>query len=104
MAAIAPISIQVSPQDSRNLTTFTFSRTWHVTRLELKLSFGQIALLNVSFLVTDDEKECGDLLFGLLVLCHLGIDLGTLLEQKWSTLDDTDCSGIDIQARRQTRG
>lgn len=95
MTAIAPIKIQVALKETGNPATFSFSRTWQVPRLVLKLSAGKMALLNVTFLVADDDTACEDLLLGLPVLRHLGIDSRTLLEQKWSSLDGTDCAGID---------
>lgn len=78
MTAIAPVHIQVSLKDSGKPATFTFSRTWLVPRLVLQLSAGHMALLNVTFLVADDDTACKDLLVGLPVLRHLGIDVRCL--------------------------
>lgn len=94
MSSIPPVKIQVALKDSDSAATFTFSRTWLVPRVVLKLSSGHMALLNVTFLVADDETACEDLLLGLPVLRHLGIDSRTLLERQWSSLDGTDCAGI----------
>lgn len=94
ITAITPINIQISLRDSGTPASFTFSRTWHVPCLVLQLSERQRAFLNVTFCVADDETTGEDLLVGLLVLCHLGIDSRTLLEQKWSSLDGTDCSNV----------
>lgn len=40
-----------------------------------------MALMNVTFLVADDETVCEDLLLGFPVLRYLGVDFPTLLEQ-----------------------
>lgn len=53
-----------------------------------------MTLLNVSFLVADNEIACEDLLVGLPVLRHLGTDFRTLLERNWSTLHVTDCASV----------
>lgn len=55
--------------------------------------------MKVTFLVADGETACEDLLVGLPVLCHLGIDSRTLIEEKWSSLEETDCSTIANHAR-----
>lgn len=73
MTAIAFIKIQVALRDSETTASFTFSRTFHVPRLVLQLSAGQIAVLNVTSLVADEETACEDLLVGLpcCVICVL---------------------------------
>ena len=50
-----------------------------------------MALKNISFLVADDSTTCEDMLIGLPVLQHLRVDTRTLLEDKISSLDGTDC-------------
>lgn len=54
-----------------------------------------MALVNVLVFVVDDETACEDLLVGLVVLHHLDIDFRTLLEQKWTKPDGTDCASIE---------
>lgn len=92
MVAIYPIKIHVSLKEKEigNRATFSFSRTCNVPRLVLKLPARKIALLNVKFLVAEDDTAFEDLLLGLPVLHHLRIDTRTLLKQKWSSLDGTD--------------
>ena len=46
------------------------------------------------FFVPDDELAADDMLIGLPVLRHLGIDRKTLLEEKRDVLDGADCSTI----------
>lgn len=41
-----------------------------------------MALLDITFLVSDDGTACEKVFLELLVLRHLGIDNQTLLEQK----------------------
>lgn len=94
MAAISPVTIQVALKESDTPASFTFSRLWTVPRLVLELSAGQMALINVEFLVADDEIACEDVLVGLPILRHLGIDSRTLLERNWSTLTETDCASV----------
>lgn len=104
MSSITPVRIQVALRDSSEAASFTFSRVWTVPRLVLKLSAGQMALLNVSFLVADDETACEDLLVGLPVLRHLGVDTRTLLERRWGELHNTDCAGVDNPSRHHPAG
>lgn len=89
--AIAPVHIQVAIKSDSEPSTFTFSRIWQVPRLILELASGRLALRNISFLVADSELAAEDLLIGLPVLKHLGIDSKTLLERNRATLDGTDC-------------
>ena len=58
------------------------------------LNAGPLALLNLTFLVPDDELADGDMLIGLPVLKHLGIDTKTMLEQNRDVLDGADCSSV----------
>lgn len=74
--------------------SFTFSRTLNVPLLVLQLSAGQMALLNVIFLVSDDETAFENLLSVLPVLRNLVIDSRTHLEQNWSSLYGNDCSSF----------
>lgn len=92
MAKITPITLQVALKSGANAETFTFSRSWTPPRLVLKLSAGPLALLNVRFLVADADLAVEDLLIGLPVLRHLGVDTKTLLEERRDLLDGTDCN------------
>ena len=60
----------------------------------MQLFTGTLALVNVTFLVADDELAAEDLLIGLPILQHLGIDSKSLLEQKRDLLDGVDCSAV----------
>lgn len=81
-------------KESDTPSSLTFSRLWTIPRLVLELSAGQTALLNVEFLVADDEIACEYLLVGLTVLRHLGVDSRTLLQRGWNTLTDTCCASV----------
>lgn len=104
LTEIEPVRIQVALKESVEPATFTFSRTWIVPLLVMKLSAGRMALLNVTFLFTNDEMACEDLLVGLPVLPHLGIDSRTLLEHNWHNLNETDCAYINTHPRHDTAG
>lgn len=82
ITAMKPVRLQVPPQGTSEPTTFTFYRKWLMTRLVLRLSSGQTALLNVTFLIADDKTACKDLLVVLPVVRHWGIDSRTLLEKQ----------------------
>lgn len=60
-----------------------------------------LGLVNVTFLVADDDLTAEDFLIGLPILQHLQIDSKTLIWQKSDLLDDIDCSGVrDIPTRK----
>lgn len=104
MKAIPAVRIPVALKDSGESGTFKFSRTGMVPGLVLKLSSGRMALRNVSFLVADDETACEELLVGLPVLRHLGIDSRRLLEQNWNNPDGTECTIIERSLERRSVG
>lgn len=104
MASIAPMKIHVTLKKTGSPATSSFSCTWHVPRLLFKLAARQMALINIIFLVADNDTACEDLLIGLPVLRHLGIGSSTLLQQKWSSLDCTDCAGIGGHPTPNTAG
>lgn len=74
--------------------TFTFSRTWTATRAILHLAVGQLGLVNVAYLVADDDLSDADVLIGQPVLRHLQVDTRTMLENNCARLDGTDCSNV----------
>lgn len=51
-------------------------------------------LLNVTFLVVEDDTACEDIIVNLPVLENQGIDSRLLLKQKWNAFDDTDCTTL----------
>jgi transposase InsO family protein len=91
---ITAVRLSVALKSGDEAEQFSFSRTWTVPRLVLHLAAGQLALLNVTFLVADDELSCEDLLIGLPVLQHLRVDTRTLLENQRAALDGADCSSV----------
>ena len=60
----------------------------------MQLAPGQLALANLSFLVTDDDMACEELFIGLPVLLHLQVDTRTFLENNRAVLDGADCSNV----------
>lgn len=94
LEAIDPVSIQVALSSTDKPESFTFSRLWKVPRLILELSTGSLALTNILFLVSDAALSSEELLIGLPVFQHLGIDSRTLLERNRAALDGTDCSTV----------
>lgn len=92
---IDPIAIPVALRGAAEPAMFTSSRVWRFPRLVLKFSAGNMVLLNISFLVAYANSASEALRIGLLVLRHLGIDSGTLLETNWSSSHGTDFSAIE---------
>ena len=91
---IKPVPLQVALCDNNEATKFTFSRTCIVPMVVMHLSAGQLALLNVIFLVADANIAFEDLLIGQPLLAILGVDSRTLLENNRAQLDGTDCASI----------
>lgn len=91
---IPPTRLQVALKKGPKAHTFSFSRTWTAPRTVLQLPSGQLALMNIKFLVADDELACEELLIGRPVLEHLKVDTNTLLDTNRSVLDGVDCSEI----------
>lgn len=73
----------------------TFSLTWKFPLLVMALSVGRMSLLNVTFIVADNETAREYFLVGLPVLRHLLIVSRMFLEQNWSTFNGTYCSAVD---------
>lgn len=70
----------------------------------MELSSERLALTNISFLVSDAALVSEDMLIGLPVLQHLGIDLRLLLECNPAVLDGTDCSAAPHPSVSKTCG
>ena len=65
--------------------------------LTLNLTTRPLALLNLKFLVTEDEIASEDIVIGQPILQNLIVDLTHLLEQKREVLNDADCSHVGIE-------
>ena len=91
---IKPVTMLVALRNRKNPDSFQFSRSYTIPRLILHLSAGQLALTKAMFLVSDDDLAEEDLLIGLPLLRHLGIDSRTMLENNRSQLHGTDCSDV----------
>lgn len=94
MTKIDKVSLQVALKEDETAQSFTFSRRWTPPRTVLRLVAGPLALVNVTFLVADADLAVEDLLIGLPVLQHLGVDTKSLLENKRDVLNGTDCSTV----------
>lgn len=86
--------LQVALRDADRTQSFTSSRTWTPPRTVPNLAAGSLALVGVTFLVLDADFAVKNLLVGLPVLQHLGIDTKTLLEQRRDVIDGANCSTI----------
>lgn len=91
---IKPVKLQVALKDGDQAQEFTCVRPWKRPRVVLQLAAGKLALLNVTFLVTDGDLSSDDLLIGLPLLRHLCVDTRTLLERNSASLDGTDCNDV----------
>lgn len=90
MIKLPPITLQVALKYSSDGARFSFSRTWTALRTVLKLTSGPLALLNLQYLVADADLDVEDLLLGLPVLRHLGVDTKTVLEERRDLLDGSN--------------
>lgn len=86
-------------KDSTKAEKLKYSRIWTAPRTVLKLAAGLLALLIVEFLIAEAELTVEDLLIGLPVLRHLGVDTKTLLKTRRDLLDGTDCADIKSENR-----
>lgn len=84
MSEITPLLIQVALRVSPEQVKLFFSSRWLVPHLVVFTSAGKMALINLTFLVADDETACEDILIGLPVLRHLSIYSSTLVEEQWN--------------------
>lgn len=96
---IQSLSLQVALKEDDDAQSFTFSRAWTPPRIVLRLSTGPLALTNVKFLVADADLAAEDILIGLPVLRHLGVDTRTMLERDRKRLDGSDCSVVSPPAK-----
>lgn len=91
---ITPVSLRVARKKDKNPDKFTFCRTWTPPRTVIHLSAGQMALVIVTYTVSNSERTAEDLLIGLPILQHLGIDSKSLLEERSDQLDGSDCFNL----------
>lgn len=96
ISAIVIVRLTVALKAGEEAQTFLFSRSCLAPRTILHLASEKLALVNITFLVADDDLPCEDLLIGLPVLQHLKIDTRTLLENNRAELGGADCTlGMD---------
>lgn len=91
---IKSVTIKVALTNTSQGGDYQFSRVWKLPRLVMELSTGRMALNNIAFLISDAKLASEDLLIGLPLLRHLGIDSRTLLERNRAQLDGADCSSV----------
>lgn len=99
MTNLHPVPMQVSLKYGSDAEKFTLSRTWTAPLTILKLSAGPLEHLNEYYIVTDANIFSDNILHGLLVLCHLGVDTKTLLEESRDLLDVSDCSYVNADRK-----
>lgn len=92
--ATLPVKLNVALKTGQDPQSFSFSRSWTPPKTVLHLAAGNLTLVSVTFLIANDDPSCEDLLIGLPVLHHLQVDTRTLLENRFSSLDSTDCSQV----------
>lgn len=91
---ISPITLQVALKRVKDAQSFKFSRRWHIPRTTLHLFSGKLAVMNVTFLVDDDEFASEGLIVDRPILEHMNIDTKTLLKSNRAALDGIDCSAL----------
>lgn len=95
LSSISTTTLSVALKSDKTPQTFTFSKAWTTPRTILHLTSGQMALIDVRFLVADYDLTCEDLLIGYPVFKHLQVDTRTLLEQKRAALEGADCTNVE---------
>lgn len=76
--------------------SFTFSRFCTPPRTVIRLSPGSLDLTNIKYLVADAEIATEELLIGLSLSIHLGVDTKELLEPQRDVLDEANCSAVQL--------
>lgn len=94
LTAIQPATIHVALKQGADAQPFRFRRPMVVSRTILQLPAWQLALDNISFVVSDDSVAAEDMLIGLRILCHLPIDSRMFLETHYAKLDDINCAPV----------
>lgn len=76
--------------------SLSFSRTCTVRRTILHLASGNLALMDISFLVANDDLACEGLLIGRIVLQQLWVDTNSLLDNNRFAINGADCSEVKL--------
>lgn len=90
MRKIEPVKLQAKLCKGATAESFQFSRVWKFPRTIFHLSSGQLYILEVSFLVADDELIFESVIIGRPVLENVKIDTVSLLDQNREHLYGTD--------------
>ncbi len=61
---VDPVKMQVALKKDSEANEFTFSRVWVVPRTVLKLLSEKLGIMNISFLVADEELAAESILIG----------------------------------------
>lgn len=101
---IDPVTVSVALKKDEEAQQFSFSRTWTVPRIILSLPSGKLAMLNVCFLVADDDLACESVLVGLPLLEHMKVDTKTMLDENRDRLDGIDCGMVGNPTRGGSTG
>lgn len=102
LEAIHPIEIEVALTSTDRAETFQFSRVWKVPHLVMELPSRRLARTKTSF--SDAAIASEDVIIGLPVLQHLGIDSRTLLERNHARLCDPHCVSVPHPSVSKTCG
>lgn len=62
----------------------------------MEVAAGPLVLVTITFLVPNEDIAVEDLLIGLPVLQHLGVDTKILPDERRDLLDCADCSFVQV--------
>lgn len=93
-----PICMQVALRKGDSAESFKFSSSCTAAQNFLQLPSGQLELINVTFLVTNDELSCEEFLIGHPVLENINVDTNTLLVEnvQYRTVKTALISGTQV--------
>lgn len=74
MSRTVPVKLRFALKKSADVQRLTFPRSETPSHTVLQVSSGPPALTIISYLVADGDLAVEDLLIGLLVLKHLGLE------------------------------
>lgn len=94
MTKMVQVAIHVSLKDGEKAQNSMFYGIWTPPRTILKFSAVPLTLINVSLLVADADLAAEDVLIGLPVLRHLGVDANLCSQKNRGVLDGADCLTI----------
>lgn len=88
------LSVALKKGDQDSAESFSFPRTRIISRTILQLFSGNLAQMNIIFLVVDDDLACEDLVIGRPVPKHLRVDTHSLLDNNRFVPNGADLAEI----------